>query len=186
MPGAPCMTRETWPERVANGCAICHGRGWVLDEEIEEYLGNQRIPCLCCGGDGESESGGTCSFTCSCCLGTLQMPVSAIGEANMAIQDIKSQYWSGLDLSGSDLSGATFTRCNFARANFTAADLTQVTFTRCDFDGANPESAAALTGCRMQFTGLTDAQRAQCAARGATLVQTRGRTQAVPVQANGS
>ena len=50
-----------------------------------------------------------------------------------------------------------------------AADLTDARFDDCQFRGANPELAASLKGTQVLIAGMSEAQRAACAVRAATV-----------------
>lgn len=153
-------------------CPLCGDRGWVTEDQIEEYLGPNRIGCVFCDGEGYSDGNGPVTWTCDQCLGTGSMPIKALEDASY------HSPLTGLDLRGDDLRGLAlgyleFVACRFNNANFDGADLTNTTFTNCQFAGANPELAASVEGMRLHVTGLSEEQLAQCAARGAVIVRPR-------------
>lgn len=147
-------------------CELCQGRGWVEYEDIERQVGDDLVPCLACGGDGEGSSFGPCAVSCEYCLGIGRMPLERLGEFTLADVYLGDQDWSGVNLSGQSLRGASFSDCNFTNVRFTHADLTQASFSSCQMAGANPEAAASLTECWMNIAGLTEQQRVICRARG--------------------
>jgi hypothetical protein len=147
-------------------CPLCEGRRWVREDEIDVILGENRVPCLVCGGAQD----GPDSETCLTCLGTGRMPVAALAELELADYPVVEQSWRRADLSGMDLRGGVFRDCNFSRVNFAGADLSGVSFIDCNFKGANPEWAASLAGTRLAVWGLSRAQVGTCLVLGATLV----------------
>jgi hypothetical protein len=149
-------------------CSLCGGRRWVYREDLDAFLGDNRVPCLQCGGEGEEDGPGPVSWSCPICLGTGRMPVAELPQFTLANEDLSNQDWSKVDLSGSSLSGATFTNCSFRDVNFAGADLSGARFEDCQFRGANPELAASLEGTILMVDGLSEEQVAICVARGAT------------------
>ena len=149
-------------------CSLCGGRRWVYWEDLDAFLGNNRVPCLQCGGEGEADGPGPISWSCPICLGTGRMPVAALPRFTLADEDLNNQDWSGADLAGSSLRGMTFTNCAFTDVNFAGSDLSGARFEECQFRGANPELAASLDGTVLWVKGLSAEQMALCLARGAT------------------
>jgi hypothetical protein len=149
-------------------CSLCGGHRWVYWEVLDAFLGDNRVPCLQCGGEGEADGPGPVSWSCPICLGTGTMPVAELASFNLATEELRNQDWSMADLAGVSLRGATFTNCSFRDVNFAGADLSGVRFEECQFRGANPELAASLEGTVMWVDGLSQEQMALCVARGAT------------------
>jgi uncharacterized protein YjbI with pentapeptide repeats len=125
---------------------------------------------MTCGGEGEKESGGPVTWTCTTCLGSGVMPVSLLAQFDLTKYPFYDQDWKGAVVSGQNLRGATFEHCDFSGAIFDGADLTNATFEDCQFAGANPEAASSLEGTRFEVTGLSAEQRAACTAQGAIVV----------------
>ena len=150
-------------------CALCGGRRWVSAAAIAAHLGDNRVPCLTCEGEGAADGLGPVSWSCLTCLGTGWMPVAELTRFTLANEDLNNQDWSGTDLRGQNLRGARFTSCNFSGVNFAGTDLTNTTFEECQFAGSNPELAASLEGTELLVEGLSEEQRARCVARGAIL-----------------
>jgi hypothetical protein len=149
-------------------CSLCGGRRWVYWEDLDAFLGDNRVRCLECGGEGQVDSFGPCSFSCHTCLGTGMMPVAELAQSNLNSYPITEQDWSGVDLRGVSLGGAVFESCDFSRVNLDSADLSGTRFLNCNFTEANPERAASLEGTVLQVEGLSEEQIALCLARGAT------------------
>ncbi len=155
------------PIHLNDACPICGGRDWATSAQVAAYLGEHRVACLFCGGEGATESGGPVTWTCHACLGTGRMPDAALADGPPWASVIVDQEFHGADLRGVDLRGVEFADCDFTGANFAGADLAGTTFKECLLEGANPERAAALVGALLRGEGLSVAQRATCAARGA-------------------
>jgi Pentapeptide repeats (9 copies) len=153
-------------------CPLCGDRGWVTEDQIEEYLGPNRIGCVFCEGEGYSDGNGPVTWTCHQCLGTGSMPIKALEDASYHCP-LTGLNLAGADLRGLELEHLAFTRCRFSHANFQGANLTNTTFTNCEFASANPELAASLNGTRLHVTGLSEEQLVQCTARGAVIVWQR-------------
>jgi hypothetical protein len=149
-------------------CSLCGGRRWVFWAALDEYLGDNRVPCLQCGGEGEADGPGPVSWSCPICFGTGTMPVEDLPRFNLADEDLSHQDWSKADLAGASLSGATFTNCSFTDVNFAGTDLSGTRFEDCRFRGANPELATSLEGTVLWVEGLSEEQMALCLSRGAT------------------
>jgi uncharacterized protein YjbI with pentapeptide repeats len=98
------------------------------------------------------------------------MPVAELAGFDLSREDLDGQDWSHADLYGESLRGAIFKNCNFSHVSFEGTDLSGAHFQDCQFDGANPELAASLDGTVLRVEGLSEAQRAACVARGATVI----------------
>src|SRR4051794_35938949 len=75
-------------------CSLCGGLRWVLWEDLDDFLGNNRVPCLQCGGEGEADGPGPVSWSCPICLGTARMPVEELARFTLADEDLSDQDWS--------------------------------------------------------------------------------------------
>lgn len=148
-------------------CPECHGRRWLSTEFISQRLGNNRVPCVRCMGEGQVDGFGPVSWSCLTCLGTGEMPVSALASMALGPMNIEDQDWSRTDLSGVDLSGFVFSSCDFSGVNFSDADLSDTYFNGCNFSGSNPERASSLRDAELYVAGLHEDQVAICIARGA-------------------
>jgi hypothetical protein len=146
---------------------LCGDRGWVLEADIETYLGPHRVSCLFCGGEGWEDGTGPVTWTCTICLGTGEVPVKALKEELMRGRWIEDQNLRRADLGGLRLGRLLLSACDFFEAKFDGADLTNATFEECQFRGANPEFAASLDGAVLTVFGLSEEQLAICTARGA-------------------
>ena len=84
-------------------CKLCGGRGWVESGDTDAYLGPDRVPCVSCGGEGDEESGGPVTWTCSSCLGTGFMPTALLAQFDLTKYPINNQVWRNADLRDKSL-----------------------------------------------------------------------------------
>src|SRR4051794_20397513 len=102
-----CPQCDQWS--VDPDCSLCGGQRWVFCEDLDEFLGDNRVPCLQCGGEGEADGPGPVSWSCPLCLGTGSIADPDLASLNLAAEDLSSEVWRGADLSDASFSGATFT-----------------------------------------------------------------------------
>jgi uncharacterized protein YjbI with pentapeptide repeats len=121
---------------------------------------------MSCGGEGEKESGGPVTWTCTTCLGTGFMAISLLAQFDLTKYPFYDQDWREAGLRNVSLRGATFESCNFTDAFFAGADLTNTTFESCQFAGANPETAASLEGAVLRDGTFCGATCRLCGSRG--------------------
>src|SRR5215207_1241722 len=93
-----CPQCDQW--RADPDCSLCGGRRWVFWEDLDAFLGGNRVLCLECGGEGQVDSFGPCSFSCLTCMGTGMMPVAELAQSRFNTYPIVEQNWSGVDLGG--------------------------------------------------------------------------------------
>ena len=88
-------------------------------------------------------------------------------------ETIPSRTWTSpiASLRGCEVPPAKFVSCSFTGTDFTDADLRGCLFLGGDFAETNLEVAASLDGVRLYVDGLTPAQEAACAAKGAVMLE---------------
>jgi uncharacterized protein YjbI with pentapeptide repeats len=89
-------------------------------------------------------------------------------EAHMEKTDLTGALLDGAHLVKAHLANARLSKASFIGTDFLGADLSEADLTEATFTSANPATARALMGTKMQgVIGLTQEQRDACTAKGA-------------------
>lgn len=158
-----------------SGCSDCEELGWLSEEEVTERLGEHRMMCFACGGEGQVDPGYPVSWACTTCLGTGEMSVADLSEysdqlagADLSGIDLTDMDFSDDDLSDTDLSGTNLSEANLSGANLANANLDGANLSGADLSGCNIEDASSLrAACMKDVVGFTEEQRRARAAKGA-------------------